>query len=378
MSQLDVVVVGGGIVGTASAYYLSLKGMKVALLDQYDIPNQFAASGDHGRIFRCTYGKDSFYTDLAMRSLFLWKEFQKEAKEELYANTGHLDLALKDGGYEDHSHKTLQEMKVPVFKLGPAEMRERYRIFNSRAFKFAVFHPDGGMVWAQRSVTAYMTAASRKGAIIKKRCKVTGIIRGKDGIQAIKDSEGKQWKAPAYIFAPGPWSKEVLAPYKLPLQVTRQRLLYFRPPSNQGRYRPAHCPIHSCQANGFYGFPVHIHGFMKIGSHKPGPVAKPDSNVPETDPKFERACRGFLKKFMPDLAGFTETEQKVIYYNSTPDKDFILDRLPDSPNAYVATGFGGNSFTFAPLIASLLVELISSGRSELNLTRFRAGRFKKR
>src|SRR5256885_15945094 len=100
MASFDVVIVGGGIVGAASAYALAKEGQKVLLLDQYDIPNEWAASGDHARLFRYTFGKDLFYTELAVQALKLWKEFQKESREELYVPTGMLDLATKEGGYE--------------------------------------------------------------------------------------------------------------------------------------------------------------------------------------------------------------------------------------------------------------------------------------
>jgi|SRR5581483_3092043 len=377
MSAFDAIIVGGGIVGTSAAYQLTRRGHKVLLLDQYDIPNEWAASGDHARVFRLTYGKDLFYTELAVQALNLWKDFQKECREELYVPTGMLDLAVKDKGYEDACFQALQGMRLGVEKLGQAELRERYRILNARAIRFAVFHQDGGMLWANRAVTAFAGAAMRKGAVIRKSAKVTKILRGKDGIKEIRDEHGKSWKAPLYLFAPGAWAKELLAAFKLPLKVTRQELLYFRPPQNQGRYRPEHCPIFSSQGKGYYGFPVHIHGFMKIGYDKKGPTGKPGPGPQEVSPKFEKGCRAFLREFMPDAAGFVETEGKICYYNNTPDDDFILDKPKDAPNAVIATGLSGHGFKFGPLLGSLAVDLMTKGKTELNIQRFSLARFKR-
>ncbi|MEE8425256.1 MAG: FAD-dependent oxidoreductase, partial [Elusimicrobiota bacterium] len=61
----DVIVVGGGIIGTASAYYLAKRDFRVVLLDQGALANPEASSCDHARVFRLTHGKDSFYTEIA-------------------------------------------------------------------------------------------------------------------------------------------------------------------------------------------------------------------------------------------------------------------------------------------------------------------------
>jgi glycine/D-amino acid oxidase-like deaminating enzyme len=153
-NNYDVVIIGGGVAGLATAYYLMKRGKRVAVLEQHKVGNAFGASGDHGRVFRLTYGKDTFYTDLGVRALALWKDFQKDAREEIYMPIGVLDLAAGSGSYEDQCYQALKGMGLPVFKWTNAETHERYRIFNPKAFKFSVFHPDGGMLWAQRSLNS--------------------------------------------------------------------------------------------------------------------------------------------------------------------------------------------------------------------------------
>ena len=78
---------------------------------------------------------------------------------------------------------------------------------------------------------------------------------------------------------------------------------------------------------------------------------------------------------MPDVAGFVETEGKVCYYNNTPDDDFILDRLDDGSNAFVATGFSGHGFKFGPLVGSLMADLMLKGKTDVNIQRFQLARF---
>jgi N-methyl-L-tryptophan oxidase len=379
-NETGVIVVGGGIMGICCAYFLAMKGKKVTLLDQYDVPNIWSASGDHLRVFRLTYGKDAFYTDMAARAMPLWLDFNEQSGDRLLYQNGVLEFATQMHGYEEQSYNVLKEMKLQVAKIDKNELKRRYPMLNTRAIKYGVFHKDGGMIWAQKSVAAIAALAQRKGAQIRPQTKVAQIILDKKtGIKGLKDANGKTWTAESYVFCPGVWGPE-LKTFKLPVKVTKQFQMYLRPPSNRGRYRPEHFPVFASLSTGFYGFPLHIHGFLKIADHKKGPGAKPvgPGSKEEITPAFEKKCRKFLGRFIPELAHFTESEGQVCYYDNTKDGDFILDRLPQAANGYVAAGFSGHGFKFAPLIGKTMAELVVSGKSELNLHRFRISRFKGR
>lgn len=377
-SPPSVLVVGGGVMGAASAYWLSRLGRQVTVFDRFNAPNSFGASGDHVRVFRLTYGKDSFYTDMAAKSLPLWLALNADSGQTLLMQNGVLELATQLKGYEEQSFSVLKEMKLPVEKLEKAEIRRHYPMINTRAIKFALFHKDGGMIWASKTVEALLHLAQKKGVKMRPKTEIVKILRGKSGIEGLKDAAGHVHKADEYLFCPGAWTDELLKGYRLPLKVTRQQQLYLRPPSNRGRYRPEHFPVFAALSTGFYGFPLHIHGFLKIGDHKKGPPGRPTPGADaEATPQFVAKCRAFLKRHIPDLAGFTDMESKTCYYTSTPNDDFILDRLPDAPNGFVAAGFSGHGFKFAPLIGKTVAELIVGGKTELNIHRFRIARFRR-
>lgn len=373
----SVLVVGGGIMGVCAAYFLAEKGRQVTLIDQFDVPNRWAASGDQLRVFRLSYGKDAFYTEMALKTLPLWLEFNRLSDQRLLFQNGVLELATQAHGPEEHSLKTLKDMKVAVQVIEKQEIARRFPMMNTRAIKHAVFHKDGGMVWATNAVSAISVLAQRKGAKVRPQVKVAQVLRDKTGIKGVKDSTGKLWQAESYVFAAGIWTGELLKSYKLPIKITKQQQLYLRPPSNRGRYRPEHFPVWISRQSGFYGFPLHIHGFLKMGDDKKGAPAKPKPGQDdrELSPQFERKCRAFLKRYFPELASFTEFEGHNCYYDNTKDGDFIIDRLPDSPNAVVAAGFSGHGFKFGPLVGRTIAELIVGGKPELNLHRFRLGRF---
>lgn len=374
----DVIVVGGGIIGTACSYYLAKRDYKVALLDQGALSNPVASSCDHVRVFRLTHGKDSFYTDLAKKAIPLWKEFQQEVHEDLFVQNGMLELAVGKTTYEDQSAKVLEEMKIPVQKLAGKVVCDRYRMLKNRSFKYGLYHPDGGMIWAKKAIEAFRKHAVKSGVQTEGEAQIVKVLKDKSGVQGLKDAKGRTWKAANYVFASGAWTGEVLKDFRLPLTVTRQDAIYIRPPRNQGRYRPAHFPIFTVSSKGFYGMPVHIHGFMKIGSYKKGPVVRKVVTPIEPDKRFEGKVRGFLKTIIPDLCDFTDMEGKVYYYTRTPDGDFLLDRLGSLSNAWVAAGFSGHGPMYAPLIGQTVTQLVSGEKPEINLHRFRFNRLKQR
>lgn len=376
MQGHDVIVVGGGLIGAACAYSLASCGFKVVLLEQADIPNPRASSADHAALFRLTFGGDSFYSFLAAKTVPLWRRFEAETHEELLLQTGMLDLAAGEGRYEEACLKTLGGLGLRVERWNSADTCARFRMLRRSAFRWAAFHPDGGLVWSQRAISALTRAALRRRARVESDVRITGLLKDKDGLAGVKDSRGRVWKAQEYVFTAGPWTRELLKGFGLPLSVTLQHNLYLRPPRNQGRYRPGHFPVFSVLRKGFYAFPVHIHGFMKVGLHKPGPPASQLSDKPAVDARFAKKCRGFLEDLVPDLEGFSELEDRVCYTTRTPDGDFILDRLEGAPNAVVAAGLAGRGPMFAPLIAQAVTALLRREKPEINLHRFRVDRLK--
>ncbi|MDE2238089.1 MAG: FAD-dependent oxidoreductase, partial [Elusimicrobia bacterium] len=285
-----VVIVGGGIMGVCAAYWLAQRGKSAVVLEAGDIPNIHGASADHLRAFRLNYGADLFYSDMAVKTEPLWLDLNAQIGDKLLQQNGVLSLATVTHGEEERSLKSLKELKVPVKRLEKSELGRHYPMLNTRAIKYGVFHPSGGMLWASKAVAAIAGLAQRRGAKVRPQTRIVSVLRDKKlGIKGLRDAEGRLWSAESYIFAAGPGNLELLKPYRLPITLTRQYQMYVRPLANRGRYRPEHFPVFSVLSEGFYGFPMHIHGFLKIGDHRKGPTLKPAQAVakPQTDPAFE-------------------------------------------------------------------------------------------
>lgn len=141
---IDVVVVGGGAMGSAAAWQLARRGVQVALLEQFETGHTNGASHGASRIFRLSYA-DPVYIGLAREAQPFWREL-----EELTGTS----LLTVTGGVDHGDHPALQELAdglaaagVPRTWLTPMEAAERWPgiRFDTRA----LFHPDSGRLFSR-------------------------------------------------------------------------------------------------------------------------------------------------------------------------------------------------------------------------------------
>jgi glycine/D-amino acid oxidase-like deaminating enzyme len=182
------------------------------------------------------------------------------------------------------------------------------------------------------------------------------------------------------MIASGPWSRKLLPFLEPKLTTTRQELVYFEPVPEQSypsrlRFEPDNFPVFLELESGFYGFPVHHAGAMKIANHHKGHMIDPDSREEAVGEHFIDSCRAFFSEFIPGLADARVRETRVCIYNNTPDDDFIIDWHPQLESVLVVTGFSGHGFKFGPTIGRIAADLLISRRTSIDVDRFRLTRF---
>jgi len=161
-----------------------------------------------------------------------------------------------------------------------------------------------------------------------------------------------------------------------PLRVTRQVMAWFAPldptPFADGRF-----PVFLLESRHgiHYGFPPFTRGAIKVAKHHHSDeTADPgsyDRTVSLTD---ETLIRAALSDHIPAANGTLVSAQTCLY-TVTPDRDFIIDRLPDAPNIIVASPCSGHGFKFAPVIGEILADLATEGGTGHDISRFRLSRF---
>jgi monomeric sarcosine oxidase len=371
MQQFDVAIIGGGIMGAATACEAARAGARVALIDQARLPNPRGASTDHSKVFRFAY-PDPLYARMAVDALDLWRKLEHETGATMLTRTGTLLLGQDRPSIETQTYEVLRALGVEALMLESGEAAERFPQFDARSFSYAVFDPSGGILHAEASVRALVELARGRGVVIFEAGRVTGIKeRGRAGGLEITCADGGAVACRRLLVASGPWTRELMPELSGALETTRQETVYFEPPeSAKTDFDIGRFPIFISFDSGFYGFPVHHAGALKVANHIKGEAAGVESLGEPVGDDFISKCREFFARHIPGLAGSRVRETRVCLYNNTRDDDFIIDWHPELEGALIATGFSGHGFKFGPVIGRICAELLLSGRTRYEIERF--------
>jgi sarcosine oxidase len=355
---VDVVVVGGGAIGSAAAWQLARRGLQVVLLEQFEAGHTNGASHGASRIFRLSYA-DAVYIDLAREAGRSWRELEAVTDTPLLSVTGGVD-------HGDHPNlgllaDGLAAAGVAHEWLAPEEAAERWPgiRFDTRA----LFHPDSGRLHADRSVTALQAAAKKSGALVRHSTPATSIeVLGEDAVLVHTDSGS--YRARRVVAAVNAWADKLvgkLAPLP-PLRVTQEQPAYFGAGEPEDGW-PSFGHLFaegSADAGRFYGG---IYGLatpgegIKVGFHSVGPEVDPDHRDFTPEPGQLAALREYARQWLPGVDADVLTPISCTY-TTTPNSDFVLDRRGP---VVVATGFSGHGFKFVPAIGRVLADLAVDG-----------------
>jgi monomeric sarcosine oxidase len=379
MHTFDVAIVGAGVIGAAAACELAREGASVALVDQSAMPNPRAASVDHSKVFRFAY-PDPFYVKLAVDALNRWRELESETGARLLTQTGALLIGKREPSFETECSEALRSLGLESEKLDSRQVSARFPQFDSSAFAFGVYDPSGAILHAETAVRALIDLARQRGVEIVEGARVLEVTQAAGSRVSIVTESGHGIECERAMIASGPWSRKLLPFLEDKLTTTRQELVYFEPGLEQSNsshlsFEPNNFPIFLELESGFYGFPIHHAGAMKIANHHKGAEVDPDSAEEEVGEDFIERCRAFFSEFIPGLADARVREARVCVYNNTPDDDFILDWHPQLDGVLVVTGFSGHGFKFGPAIGRIAAELLMTDRASFNIDRFRLTRF---
>ncbi len=362
--------------GLAAACELAREGASVALIDQSSVPNSQGASFDHSKVFRFAY-PDPFYVELAVDALARWHALEADTGVRLVTQTGALLIGQHRPSFETECYAALRSRGLEAEMLKSNEVAERFPQFNTDSFGYGVYDPSGAILHAETAVRALVGLARQRGAQMTEGERVIGVENAADSRVSIITESGRAISCKHAMIASGPWSRKLLPFLADKLTTTRQEIVYLKPRSERGRFESNAFPIFIELESGFYGFPIHQRGAMKIANHHKGVEVDPNSRDDHVSQQFLDTCRAFFAEFIPALADVHVAETRVCVYNNTPDDDFIVDWHPRADGVLVVTGFSGHGFKFGPTIGRIAADLLISGRTSFNIDRFSLARFNK-
>lgn len=372
MSASRMIVVGGGVMGMASACALAGRGVDVTVLERYTVGHEWASSHGLTRAIRHEYGPKALYTQMVARSLTLWDALARETGRRLYTETGVLTLGRDNDGQTLEGLAIMHREGLPAERLSREECERRFPQFQTSEYSAITWNPRGGMLHASDCLLALTQRLAARGGHLRQGAQVRRIEPTATGAR-VTLSDGEALDADRVIVTAGPWVQDVLEGLALaPIRATRQQVCYFAGADPQ-RFAVGAFPVFLAEME-CYGFPLQGPGWLKVASHLAGPSVNPNEGYQEQ--KLEVAfVRDFLRRVIPSVAQLDLALVDRCMYDMTPDEDFILDYVPGEKRIVVGSGFSGHGFKFGPLVGELLAALALDEQPEFPLEDFRLSRF---
>jgi sarcosine oxidase subunit beta len=381
MQPGDILVVGGGVIGTSIAFALARRQVgKVVLLEKSHLGA--GSSGKSGAIIRQHYS-NRLTASMAQKSLRVFEHFEDVVGglgglggPPVFTRTGMILVThQRDRAGLEANIAMQRELGIKVNLVSAEEVAAIDRNVLIGEDELAAYESEAGYVEAVQVVASFAEAARREGADIRLGVEVKGIITERDKLVGVDTNEGR-YSAGCVVLATGPWAGQLALAggLRLPVQSCRTQVALFRRPADFGRRGAVYCDF----VQGIYFKPTHgemIHAGSLAGEELQDPV-DPDHYDEAANGSWLPQVRQRLSRRYPAMhRGYGRGGYGALY-GITADWHPILDRLPGLEGGYCAVGFSGHGFKMSPIVGQLMAELIVDGKAgALDIAPLRFSRF---
>src|SRR5436190_13147004 len=226
-----IIVVGAGINGVTAAIELRNRTHEVILVDPGPLPHPLAASTDLSKAVRAAYGADEDYTELAERSIKLWRKWNEEFGTELYHETGVMFVRrreMKPGDFEYESFKLLQQRGHKVERMNSAQ--RRFPAWNPELFRDGVLEFEAGYAESGRVVATLIQRAASIGVELRSSSRFAYLDERDHRIEGIILDNEERIAADRVVMAVGAWTPYLLPFTKKFFRASGQPVFHLKPP----------------------------------------------------------------------------------------------------------------------------------------------------
>ena len=366
--RTDVVVVGGGIMGAATSYFLAADSDREVTLVERDTVGS-GSTGDSSAILRHHYGDDETYTDMAHWSHEFFREFEAETGQPI----AHADSPLvrfgedetEGGEYAAAGYDVLQERDIPVTWADGDELAGRYPMYDGLGdFDFGVSDDSAGYSDGADAANGFARGASEEGATV-----VTGVgvesIATEDGAVVGVHTEDGRVDCDDVVVAAGPWTPELAGDVgvDVPITPTREQVVILDPSDEYVAEFPDLTPTTSMPGGEWYLRPDFGDNVL-VATHYFTEQTDPDDYDDTPDEETLLELTDLVTERLPGLADAGIQGQYCGVYATTPDHDFVLDD-PGPEGCYFACGFSGHGFKHGPAVGRIMRDLVVDGDTDL-------------
>jgi len=367
---MDAIVLGGGLMGAASAYFLARRGVRVTLLERNRVGSG-ATVASFGNIRRS--GRYIPQLGLARRSLALWGEASGMLGRDVeFRATGHLRLIFSQAGLDEMRAfaEAARPWGVDLEELGQNEIRSRFPGLGPEAIA-ASFSPKDGSGNPRLIAPAFADAARRLGAEIVEEADVTAIRRSASGFR-IETSRGA-YAAETMLNTAGAWGARIAAQFgeNVPIVAKGPQMGVTEP-----------LPYRILPVVGVW---AHDHGGGYLRQVERGNIVfgggaeRTDVSLDSGHAKADPArLPGQLRALLPILPALANV---AVIRTWSGCEGYVGDGLPvmgpsvTTPGLFHAFGFCGHGFQLGPGVGDVMAEVMTTGGTDIFLDDFRINRF---
>lgn len=362
MQTADVVIIGGGIVGSSIAYHLTAAGCRgVVVLERESATGKGSTGKSMGGV------RAQFSTPVNIQMSLYAIPFYASFEERLgfpcdYRPQGYLFCATSERhmaylrtNYAKQVALGLKNVRL----LQGDEIRAMFPQLRGDDIVGGSFCATDGFVDPYSAMNGFMARAADHGATLCKNAIVTGIAADQKGIAGVETTRGA-FSTRKIVNCAGAWAAEIATMVGVDLPVTPLRRMLV--PSEPFDQFPHTAPMIIDMSNGFH-FRPESRGFLLAWND---PEETPGFKT-EFDPAFVEKILTRAADRVPCFADLPVNPKRAWagLYEMTPDHHPILGEAPGVAGFFLANGFSGHGVMHAPATGKILSDLILEGRTEL-------------
>ena len=386
-NHYDIIIVGGGAMGLATAYQASKRNKKVLVLEQFTFKNQLGSSAGVSRQFRIPY-PDQYMVQMALDAEPYWTELQSHTTTELLDRVGTLwfgdPTVQSTEGNIAEAEEALKALNVPYTSLTSEEIEERYHFTNLPKNYTGLFQADGASINFQATIqTLFDLCAANPLVTLEENAPVTQIENHKAELLTVTTPKGVA-TGKKLVIVPGPYINSAINLLNFTIEATYWNMssAYFKKTDATIQYPTWFVFQNAVEQNGnqFYGFPEVDWDHPDYIRVAPDFVLTPLSNpnerslIPNTQ-ELEYTSQWVQEhmKGLDPIPCFTST--CLIALSTIPNKELLIDfapnYVPNHKNIVVyATGWAAK---FTPFLGKILADLAFDGTTDFDISPFQLG-----
>lgn len=415
-TRADIVVIGGGIVGVTTAWFLAKQGADVVLCEKGHIAGE--QSGRNWGWVR-VQGRDTREIPMMLESLRIWEGLRDEIGEDVgFIRSGSFYTA--NSAQQLHARESwvqiAKDYDIDTRLIDGTELKQHVR-GSAIDWAGAMFTKSDGRAEPHKATPAIARAAQRSGATILPGCAVRGVETTGGTISAVVTEHGTI-NTSTVLCAAGAWTSMFCRSIEIDVPQLRMRGTVARtaPAENvlngavyddrlgirrreDGGYTVAYGSVleHPLTPSSFRYFFKFVPALMQeiknlrlsIGREfvdewstpkswaldEPTPFEKTRVLNPEPTPSVLRGIRRNLDAMFPQLADTPIVESWAGMIESSPDVIPIIDVIDSLPGFHVATGFSGHGFGIGPGAGKAIAGMLMGKETGIDISEFRLSRF---